>query len=486
MPFAEPVRQPVSKAPPQVAETIRRAPLPDGADEAAGNHVWRQVATGMEPATPGADAGVPDAAVADAGPAPRDASPPAGTGPPAPSGPNACPTQEEEDRKNRFRLRTFTLTNYRPSTGLGRFDATYWPLASLMFAVTKLNFNFVPADNTPDIFTLAWMAASGQDINRFFWSAAEKQQFKDDYVRRTTSRWSFRYRLESDKPCWPFTAHPLLTPQLVDNTTASHFNITVHKSSGPGIDYKSAAGLGRSSGKFWSSDVQENPNFRSSHVARAERRRLEQIIAGASASPILFDRDSPTVKPADAARLRTLAQGMKAKNPSDPAIPVTLEGYASMEGGRARNRRLSRERAEAVRSILSAESVPQPLRIDPKGPVGAPDDAANRKVLIVPDTAFETTYGSNRYSVAEHEFGHLFGLPDEYLNQTTGFYGTVQSNFVRLTQAAGVAAPHQWGASTSSQMASGVDILPRHYVTLWEALGRMTDPDIPASNWKIV
>jgi len=34
-------------------------------------------------------------------------------------------------------------------------------------------------------------------------------------------------------------------------------------------------------------------------------------------------------------------------------------------------------------------------------------------------------------------------------------------------------------------MSNGIDVLPRHYVTLWEALGRMTAPDIAQSEWRI-
>ena len=70
-----------------------------------------------------------------------------------------------------------------------------------------------------------------------------------------------------------------------------------------------------------------------------------------------------------------------------------------------------------------AAGVPQPLVIVKGGPVGTPDDAANRKVDIVPSTTFEATYASNRYSVGEHEFGHAIGLPDEYQNITTGPLG---------------------------------------------------------------
>jgi hypothetical protein len=87
--------------------------------------------------------------------------------------------------------------------------------------------------------------------------------------------------------------------------------------------------------------------------------------------------------------------------------------------------------------------------------------------------------------IGEHEFGHAIGLPDEYINRTTGALGTKQTAFANLAQAAGVAPPDRWGDTTASQMSAGVDVMPRHYLTIWEALGHMTQPDITRSEWSI-
>jgi hypothetical protein len=87
--------------------------------------------------------------------------------------------------------------------------------------------------------------------------------------------------------------------------------------------------------------------------------------------------------------------------------------------------------------------------------------------------------------VAEHEFGHTLGLPDEYVNRTSGALGAKQTAFDNLARAAGVAPPDRWGDTTASQMSAGVDVLPRHYLTVWEALGQMTSPDISRNEWSI-
>lgn len=442
-----------------------------------------------------ADAGV---GPSDAGVEPSDASVPLPAGvegettPTPPTGPNACATTEEEERKVRFRNRTFSALDFRPSAGYGKFDAYYWPRLSLMAAIVKMKFNYVMANNTPPLGTLISMANAGQDISRFFWTDAQKQQFARDYVQRVSDRWSFAHTFRSTKDCWPFTAAPHVTPRVVEDTSAAHFNITVHKSPGPGIDYSSgfraqntgAAGW-QGSGDLYSSDVQEEANFGSVSVARSERQRLERAIVAASVSPVLFPQNSAVVQPAYITRLRTLADLMNAKNPSDPGIPMVFRGFASAEGGLQHNERLSLQRAEAVATVLRGAGVPQPLVVSGRGPVGAANEAANRKVEVAPSTTFETTYATNRYSVAEHEFGHAIGLPDEYVNRTSGALGAKQTAFVNLAQAAGVVPPDRWGDRTSSQMSTGVDVLPRHYLTIWEALGHMTQPDITRNEWSI-
>lgn len=437
--------------------------------------------------SPGPDAG--------AGPGPVDAGgSPGGAGVDAapPAAPDACSTEEEEARKERFRARSFSALDFRPSAGYGKFDAYYWPASALMAAIVKMKFNYVQADNTPSVPTLFAMWRAGQDIQRFFWTDAEKTQFAEDYRRRIIDRWSFVHTFRSTKPCWPFSAQPFVTPWVVEDASDAHFEVTVHKSAGPGIDYSSGfrarnpgtAGW-RGTGDLYSSDVRESANFNSVDVATSERQRLDRAIAAALASPILFEKDRSELRAPYDERLATLAEALNAKNPSDPPIPIVITGFASAEGDATHNQELSEARAEAVALALRRAGVPQPLVVSGRGPVGTPDDAANRKVEIATDTSFEDSYASNRYSVAEHEFGHTLGLPDEYNNITTGDLGAKQSAFVALAVAAGVDPPDQWGDTTSSQMSAGVDVLPRHYLTLWEALGQMTSPDITRNEWSI-
>ncbi len=409
-----------------------------------------------------------------------------------PADPDTCGTPEEEAQKERFRQRDFSVLDFRPSAGYGKFDAYYWPNDSLMAAIVKMKFTYVQAADTPPLGTLISMALAGDDISRYFWSEAEKSQFASDYVQRASDRWSFAHTFRSTKPCWPFTARPHVTPRVVEEASDAHYDITVHKLSDPGAHATSSIDAEnpgtpdwRGGGDLDSNDLRENTDLHSDEVAHSERNRLERAVTAAQVSPVQFAHNSAVVQPPYVARLRTLAEAMRAKNPSDPAVPMVCTGFASAEGELDHNQRLAEQRAEAVASELRTASVPQPLVVNGQGPIGAPNEAANRKVELAPSTSFETTYATNRFSAGEHEFGHALGLPDEYVNRTSGDLGAKQTAFDNLARAAGVAPPDQWGDTTASQMSAGVDVLPRHYLTIWEALGHMTQPDITRDQWRI-
>jgi len=405
----------------------------------------------------------------------------------------ACPDPAEETRKNTFRLRTdLHLDNNIPSTGIGKFDARYFPLGGLMPVTVKIHFNFVQADNTPGFMEQIRRRFRGLSNDQFFWTDAQKTDYVTQFIGRVSARWTAQHTIRSIKPCWTeFFAIPVVTPTQVDDQASAHFAVTVHKSPGPGIDYKSAVNnehltnpSAQPTADFWQSDNTEEPNFNSTAIATNERRRLEAALTAAGAHPIPFDKDKDEISPAARTALTTFAAQANQANPSAPMVPINIDGFASAEGDPTHNTGLSQRRADNVAAVLRGASLRQPLRINGRGPVGAPEDAANRRADVVVDTAFETTYASNRYSVSEHEFGHMLGNPDEYSNATTGPLAPVQTQYSSLVTSAGLSVP-TFGELTSSQMSAGVDVLPRHYVTLWEALGRMTTPDLTQSDWSL-
>ena len=53
-----------------------------------------------------------------------------------------------------------------------------------------------------------------------------------------------------------------------------------------------------------------------------------------------------------------------------------------------------------------------------------------------------------------------------------------------LAEKAGLDIP-EFGPKTSSIMSAGADVLPVHYVTMWEVLGEITKDAIKPTEWKI-
>ncbi|HEX2569030.1 MAG TPA: OmpA family protein [Polyangia bacterium] len=342
------------------------------------------------------------------------------------------------------------------------------------------------------------MWIKGRDTSRFSWTDAQKEQYRRNFIAQVEARWTDQHTMNSTKPCWEeFVAHPHIHVMTVADKAQAHFHVQVHKVSGLNgpIEYKSGVNnehlsdpTQQPTADFYQSDNTEEPDFNSGSVATAERTRIENALGTSGANPVLFDQDSSMVPAAKKSQLEAFARALVQANPSAPLIPVNVDGYASADGDAAHNQQLSRLRADAVRAVLAAAGPRQPLRAAGKGPAGAANDPAQRKVELSVDHTFETTYRSNRYSVSEHEFGHMLGNPDEYSNATapggSPLLAGAQQRWTALVQSAGLSAP-MFGQDTSSQMSNGVDVLPSHYITLWEALGRMTQPDITQAQWKL-
>jgi len=151
-------------------------------------------------------------------------------------------------------------------------------------------------------------------------------------------------------------------------------------------------------------------------------------------------------------------------------------GEATDEGGRAGE--LALARANLVGTIVNGTAGGYPLRV-----ASRPDGEARRATISIGDPQ---EGWQNRYSVAEHEFGHMLGNPDEYHDPEHPHDEARKKAWTALVESAGVAVPMKGEeASTSSQMSKGTDVLPAHYVTIWDALGELTTGYVTRDEWSL-
>ncbi len=173
--------------------------------------------------------------------------------------------------------------------------------------------------------------------------------------------------------------------------------------------------------------------------------------------------------------------------PSDPRshpTQVQVIGFSSTRGSARSNMALAQRRAAAVTAYLSANgwtNVATRVQTSAQGETGGsttnPDLNTDRRVDLIVDN-------NDRQVVINHEFGHAFGLDDEYaVGDRTGNPGFISGTggnagaaadhdamVKKMTDSTGVALPGAIAENNDGIMSLGNAVRPQHYAPFHEAL----------------
>jgi outer membrane protein OmpA-like peptidoglycan-associated protein len=208
---------------------------------------------------------------------------------------------------------------------------------------------------------------------------------------------------------------------------------------------------------------------------------------------VTFGVNNPNVEGDQAAKLQQIVDTFKGAE-SSPGVadarslqtPVVLTGFASKTGAAAHNQQLSEKRAQNVAKFMRENGfVNVETRVSDSG-VG---DTQATGGEVEHDRRVDIVIGSgNSQNTLKHEFGHAFGVGDEYANtplvspglgRNTGTpqmgddatHDTLVKNMV---DAGGVPLKGAVCEPTDSIMSVGDVVRPQHYATFHAALTEIT------------
>ena len=375
----------------------------------------------------------------------------------------------------------------------GGFEATYDPAGELLTIRMRCGVNFKDAITgsgasltadpaAPNI--LGSLPPPGPRRTAFVrahqWQGAEKTKFLTDLKSAVESAWSGQYEFHVNKPDWQWIGARVqvdIQARELGGTRAANDHLVMDSIKLPPAETLSQFGGGAVTGEGTQGSATDQTMTVSSNDVRG---RTDNLLRDS----VFFPNDSAALDATGtgtvnqfAARFNGAAAGTAGSRPAN----VTLEAHTSRAGTADHNQTLAQQRADAVRTqITSAGFTNVAIRVidDIEATAGATGNAAqDRRVDLIAD-------GGAAQVVAAHEFGHAFGLGDEYANDPgAGLGGTPQPSGTRADHDAQTKAMEAAGGQAQTGavyenndniMSLGSVVQPQHYSTFHKALVTIT------------
>ncbi|MFT3823215.1 MAG: hypothetical protein QM731_04810 [Chitinophagaceae bacterium] len=376
----------------------------------------------------------------------------------------------------------FTSTRFIDNT-FANFDADYVvdgpvPKTGTLFIKHKV-FMVYPANMTPE----------------------ERTTFETDFKKSIHDTWSNQHLLTLTLPGFlPYQCNVDVSVNVETDQKNAHTVINVVKPGAKEKRYRSRV-----------SSVDKKEDSENTHTAKLDYRdpttpeekrtdTADRMIDVGS-----FDFDSAVINADCQSDIQDIKNYLNSIPDPDPAsgedCKFSLEyiGRASSEGSADYNQKLSQKRIDSVDAELSKVNgvcitIPNPI-----GERNAQADAEYRKVTVAIFVNKAGKTDKAQQNVAAHEFGHMIGLGDEYVDSKPSIPNTLPKekgdkpkHYEAVKEGVDQAAADELLVQNSdSIMAAGNTVKRGHYVAFVAALDRMTAPEMPANrppqrvSWKV-
>ena len=382
---------------------------------------------------------------------------------------------------------------YVPPTGIGGFDTEYWPLNGpdgwekvIMRAKVKFinpvkmsGKNAVPfdasEDGAKDIAKGINKMPEGKRkaaVAKYTWGG-EKSKWIKGLESVVFSAWSFKHSFRMEKPGWKWLgADPSVDLTVSEGAKAADDHLEVRA-------FKLPPGTG------WGSYVAGDDRGQEMELGSNDIARDMP-----SNAKVFFPNGSAAL---DATALDTIEMFTRTYQ-GDPTHAasvknkITLIGRTSASGSSSSNSKLAQQRIDAIKGQLTKEGWSVATRVEESNRGESEADPSN--ATNPDDQAVEMVVQGEGQTVAVHEFGHAFGLLDEYANKDkkgkagwisgTGGTAGLETGHSKLAKKAGVKAGSIY-ENSENIMSVGDKVKPQHYATFHDALCKATGK----TEWKL-
>lgn len=381
----------------------------------------------------------------------------------------------------------------------GGFDAKYDPKAHELTIIMRCGVEFVDgitkdgvaADGLEEqlerIRALPTEAERQARLAAFRWAegdeAEEKVQFKQDVEATIEPFWGGQHEFFLRKRGWSWLGAKVTVDLQVDSKSKlPNAHLTIRS-----VKVPSDVRLGAAVRSGSPTDARDQTMTVTNDVTRSGSFLTHFVTFGVNSS---------RVEGAQAARLQRIIDTFKGAESSpgvaDPRslqTPVVLTGHASATGSAEYNQKLSERRAESVAQFMRDNGfVNVSTRVSGTG-VGETEATGGE---VEHDRRVDIIIGSgNSQNTLAHEFGHAFGLGDEYANTPLvssglgrdtgtpqmGDDATHDTLVKKMVDAGGTPLAGAVCEPTDSIMSVGDVVRPQHYATFHAALTQITKQD---------